>query len=166
MSATSTSLVWESANQKVGTTTKKGPMIKIVCRILLAGIFLFSVALLSAQQQPASPDNTKMNQVDRDATSPTADQQKDDSSDRELTRQIRRALIKDKSLSTYGHNVKIIAQQGMVTLRGPVRSEEEKQEIETKAAQVAGSPDKIHSELQVTPNNSGSKPSPNPSDNQ
>jgi hyperosmotically inducible periplasmic protein len=141
-------------------------MIKTICRTLLAGIFVSCVASLSAQQQPASPDNTQMNQTDRNPTSPTADQQQENSSDLQLTRQIRRALVKDKSLSTYGHNVKVITQQGMVTLRGPVRSEEEKQEIETKAAQIAGSPDKVHSELQVTPNNSASKPSPNPSDNQ
>jgi osmotically-inducible protein OsmY len=56
--------------------------------------------------------------------------------------------MKDKSLSTYAHNVKVITQNGMVTLKGPVKSEEEKQAVETKAAQVAGA-DKVTSQIQV-----------------
>jgi osmotically-inducible protein OsmY len=56
--------------------------------------------------------------------------------------------MKDKSISMYGHNVKIITQNGMVTLKGPVRSEEEKQSIEAKAVQVAG-PDKVTDNLEV-----------------
>ena len=58
--------------------------------------------------------------------------------------------MKDKSLSTYAHNVKIISQNGMVTLKGPVRSEEEKKSIEAKANQVAGE-GKVTSELDVKP---------------
>ena len=84
-------------------------------------------------QGSAAPDNTKMNQRDRNGAEPTADQQQENRSDRELTRQIRRALVQDKSLSTYGHNVKIIAQNGTVTLRDQVKSEEEKATIEQKA---------------------------------
>lgn len=56
--------------------------------------------------------------------------------------------MNDKSLSTYAHNVKIIAQNGMVTLKGPVTSEEEKKTIEAKAAEVVG-PEKVTNELQV-----------------
>jgi osmotically-inducible protein OsmY len=56
--------------------------------------------------------------------------------------------VKDKSLSTYAHNVKIITQNGQVTLKGPVRSEEEKRAIEAKAAEVAGD-SKVTSELDV-----------------
>jgi osmotically-inducible protein OsmY len=56
--------------------------------------------------------------------------------------------VKDKSLSTYAHNVKIITQNGQVTLRGPVRSEEEKRAVEAKAAEVAGD-NKVTSELDV-----------------
>ena len=55
----------------------------------------------------------------------------------------------DKSLSTYGHNVKIIAQNGSVTLKGPVHSEEEKQTIESKAAEVVGGADKVSNQLSV-----------------
>jgi osmotically-inducible protein OsmY len=59
-------------------------------------------------------------------------------SDRDMMRHIRRDIVRDKSLSTYGHNVKIIANNGKVTLRGPVRSEEEKHTIEEHARKYAG----------------------------
>ncbi len=56
----------------------------------------------------------------------------------------------DKSLSTYAHNVKIISQNGTVTLRGPVRSEDEKAAIEAKAKAVAGVT-AVNNELTVAP---------------
>ena len=119
-------------------------------KALLAQFLLFgSLGLLWAQQDADQPaDNTKVNQRDRSKAEPTADQQKNTPADRALAQQIRKALVKDKSLSTYGHNVKVIAQNGMVTLKGPVKSDEEKQAIEAKAAEVAGA-DKVTSELQV-----------------
>ena len=96
---------------------------------------------LSAGQatQPKEPDNTKVNTRDRAKSQPTADQQKENTSDRELARKIRRSIVQDKSLSTYAHNVKVIAQNGSVTLKGPVHSEDEKKAIEAKAVEVAGS---------------------------
>jgi osmotically-inducible protein OsmY len=103
----------------------------------------------NSQQVPA--DNTKVNQRDRNQSEPTADQQKENSNDRELARQIRRAVVKDKSLSTDAHNVKIIAQNGSVTLKGAVKSDEEKQAIESKASEIAGA-GKVTNELQVAPN--------------
>ena len=102
----------------------------------------------NSQQVPA--DNTKVNQRDRNQNEPTADQQKENSSDRELARQIRRAIVKDKTLSTDAHNVKIVAQNGSVTLKGPVKSDQEKQAIESKAAEVAGAGN-VKNELQVAP---------------
>ena len=103
------------------------------------------------QSSQAAPDNTAKNQRDRSQSEATADQQKENKSDLELARQIRQALVKDKSLSTYAHNIKVIAQNGEVTLKGPVKSAEEKQAIEAKAAEVAGSPDRIKSEIEVAP---------------
>ena len=103
----------------------------------------------SSAESPAA-DNTKVNQRDKNKSEPTADQQKENRPDRELARQIRRSLVQDKSLSTYAHNVKIIAQNGMVTLKGPVRSDEEKTAVEAKAAEVAGA-DKVTSQLEVKP---------------
>lgn len=67
-----------------------------------------------------------------------ADQGKNNQSDRVIMQKIRKAVMADKSLSTYAHNVKIIAQNGKVTLKGPVHSDAEKQSIEQKAIDVAG----------------------------
>jgi osmotically-inducible protein OsmY len=119
----------------------------------LMAVLLGSIGLLGARQPGSTrqaPDNTKTNQRDRSQNEPTADQQKENQSDRELTAKVRQALVKDKSLSTYAHNVKIIAQDGIVTLKGPVRSEEEKKAVEEKAAEAAGGADKIKSELEVS----------------
>jgi osmotically-inducible protein OsmY len=80
----------------------------------------------------------------------TADQQKSNRTDRDLTQQIRKAVIADKSLSTYGHNVKIISQHGAVTLKGPVRSEEEKKIIVARAEEIAGQ-GKVTDQLTVKP---------------
>jgi hyperosmotically inducible protein len=102
-----------------------------------------------AQDSP-KPDNTQVNQRDRDKAEPTADQQKENKSDRETAQQIRRSIVKDKSLSTDAHNVKIIAQGGTVTLKGPVRTEEEKAAVEKKAAEVAGATN-VKSEIEVAP---------------
>ena len=66
--------------------------------------------------QPAA-DNTKVNQRDRNKSEPTADQQKETSADRQLTQQIRKALVKNKTLSTYGHNIKIVTQNGICRRR-------------------------------------------------
>jgi hyperosmotically inducible protein len=86
-----------------------------------------------------APDNTKTNERDRAKSLPTADQAKNNLSDREIMQKIRKDVVGDKSLSTYGHNVKIIAEHGKVTLKGPVHSEEERKTIEAKAVEVAGS---------------------------
>jgi hyperosmotically inducible protein len=101
-------------------------------------------------QSATSADNTKVNTRDRADSFPTADQQKENQSDREITRQIRQAVVKDESLSTYAHNVKIITQNGEVTLKGPVRSEDEKRTIEAKAAEVAGE-NKVVNQLDIKP---------------
>lgn len=84
---------------------------------------------------------------------PTADQQKSNKADRQLTQQIRKSVVGDKSLSVSAHNVKIISRDGMVTLRGTVKSDDEKKAIEDKATQIAGQ-GKVTSELTVTPNGS------------
>jgi len=81
-----------------------------------------------------------------------ATQQKENRSDRDITQQIRQAIMKDKSLSTYAHNVKIITQNGQVTLKGPVRSEDEKKTVEAKATEVAGE-NRVTSELDIKPKN-------------
>jgi osmotically-inducible protein OsmY len=119
--------------------------------LLCTGLLLGSGAFALAQEpttQPTARDNTKVNERDRNQNEPTADQQKDNRSDRDITQQIRQSIMKDKSLSTYAHNVKIVTQDGQVTLKGPVRSEDEKKAIEAKAAEVAGN-GKVTSELAI-----------------
>jgi len=100
-------------------------------------------------QEPA-PDNTKVNQADRDKTTPTAGSAKNNTNDREIMQKIRKAVMDEKTLSTYAHNVKIISQDGKVTLRGPVRSEEEKKTIEQKATDVAGAGN-VTNEITIKP---------------
>jgi hyperosmotically inducible periplasmic protein len=102
--------------------------------------------------QSTPPDNTKVNQRDQNANQPTADQQKDNGSDQDITQEIRKAIVKDKSLSTYAHNVKIVTQNGQVTLKGPVRSDDEKRAVEAKAAAVAGASN-INDQLEVKSKN-------------
>jgi len=91
-----------------------------------------------AQAQNPAPDNTKVNERDRSKTAATADQAKDNATDLEIMQKIRKAVVGDSSLSTYAHNVKIISQNGKVTLKGPVRSSVEKSKIEKMATDVAG----------------------------
>lgn len=100
----------------------------------------FSLGSLFAIQDTATapPDNTKVNKRDRSAMQPTADQGKNNKSDVHIMAQIRRSVVKDKSLSVYAHNVKIISQGGKVTLKGTVHTEDEKKSIESKAVAVAG----------------------------
>jgi osmotically-inducible protein OsmY len=92
----------------------------------------------AAPQANTAPDNTKVNKKDRATSEPTADQGKNATSDREMMRKIRRAVVADKSLSSYAHNIKIISQSGKVTLKGPVHTDEEKKAIEAKATAIAG----------------------------
>jgi osmotically-inducible protein OsmY len=101
---------------------------------VLAGglVVLIPYSLVFAQ----APDNSKTNQQDRGSA--TADQQSENAGDRDLARKIRKSIIDDKNLSTYARNVKVIARNGTVTLKGPVRNAEEKSEIEAKAVEIAG----------------------------
>ena len=153
-----------ACHPKIVTLDKGGGMSKALVRFLSLLIVLFGTLTLvwaqdaDTKQSQQAPDNTKINQRDRNKSEPTADQQKDNRSDRELARQIRRAIVKDKSLSTYAHNIKVIAQDGMVTLKGPVNTQEEKQAIEAKAAAIAGQ-GKITNEIEVG-SKQASKPSP------
>jgi hyperosmotically inducible protein len=123
--------------------------------LMVLGTAAFSVSLMAtpmlanqdSQQTPA--DNTKQN---KDQTQPTADQQKMNPADRAITQKIRKAIHDDTTLSTYAHNIKIITQDGKVTLRGPVRTQDEKAGLEAKAVSVAGQ-DNVTDLLQVAPSN-------------
>jgi len=100
-------------------------------------------------QAQTQPDNTKVNQRDRSATEATADQQKSNAADMKMTKTIRRSIMADKSLSTYAHNIKIISQNGVVTLKGPVKSDAEKTAVVVKAVAVTGSTDNVTDQISI-----------------
>jgi hyperosmotically inducible protein len=120
-----------------------------------ASIFVVSAFLLCAagtvraEDAPPLPrDNSGVNVRDRNDAAVTAGQQSNMKSDVELTRRIRRAVVKDSSLSVMAHNVKIVSANGSVTLRGPVKTEAEKDAIASKAQSIAGA-DRVNNELEV-----------------
>jgi hyperosmotically inducible periplasmic protein len=122
--------------------------------VLTSGLLLsFWMGPVYAQStdDKTKPDNTSVNKRDKNPGEATADQQKMNATDRALTAKIRKAVIADKHLSTYAHNVKIISQDGTVTLKGPVRSDDEVKSIMAKATEGAGSPDKVVNQMSVKP---------------
>ncbi len=125
---------------------RRGVAIAAFAGLMTAG----SSAWAQEAPPPVAPDNTKVNERDRQAGEPTADSQGNSRSDVDTTKKIRQSIRKDKALSTYAQNVKVITQDGMVTLKGPVRSDAEKQAIEAKAAEIVGQ-DKVVSEIAVQP---------------
>lgn len=92
--------------------------------------------------------NTGRNVRDRDEANPTADDQPQSKVEIDTAAKIRRSVVDDKSLSTNAHNVKIIAKDGEVTLRGPVDNEQEKETIVAKAKEIAGD-EHVVDELEV-----------------
>lgn len=130
-----------------------GHSFKSLRLLLPLGSLVFCVSLMaiptpqSQDSQQTAPDNTKTN---KDQAGPTADQQKMNPSDRAVTQKIRKAIHEDQSLSSYAHNIKVITQDGKVTLRGPVRSEEEKSNLAAIAVNVAGQ-ENVTNQLDVTP---------------
>src|SRR6202521_5446612 len=130
-----------------------GSCFKLSRLLLPLSSMVFCVSLMATPipqyqntQQPA-PDNTKKN---KDQANPTADQQKMNPSDRAITQKIRKAVHDDTSLSTYAHNIKIITQDGKVTLRGPVRTEEEKHTLQAIAVTVAKE-ENVTNQLEIAP---------------
>jgi hypothetical protein len=95
-------------------------------------------ALSASTDQSVPPDNSGKNIRDRAPNAVTPFTQSNNRTDVEITRRIRRALVKDKSLSMMAKNVKVITNDGTVTLRGPVKSERERATIADYAGQIAG----------------------------
>jgi hyperosmotically inducible protein len=123
-----------------------------------ASLVLGGSLLASPRQQTAPPaaDNSKTNQGDASNGAMTADQQKLNSSDQAISKNIRKSIMQDKTLSAYAHNVKIITQDGKVTLKGPVRSDDEKANVEAKATAVAGAGN-VMNQLTVAPGSGNSQ---------
>jgi hyperosmotically inducible periplasmic protein len=122
-------------------------MNKNLMLLVLSAFLLLEVACASKPDQVAlekksstavDADNTARNSRDREGAIQTSGDQAENETDRQISATVRQAVVGDSSLSTNAHNVKIITSGGTVTLRGPVKSTEEKAAIETKAKQVGG----------------------------
>jgi osmotically-inducible protein OsmY len=107
-----------------------------------------------AQDNPATPvasasaDNTKMNERDKSPETIKPTDQPNDSVDIKLAAAVRQAIVNDKALSSTAHNVKLIAANGVVTLRGPVKSQSEKDHVGQRVAGVTGV-SKVENQLDV-----------------
>src|SRR5580704_14690022 len=123
---------------------------KHIASVLVLSMTLVGFATVTTAQdsKTVAPDNSAVNVRDRNPAAMTADQQSNNKADVELTRQIRRAVMKDGSLSMMAHNVKIVSADGDVTLRGPVKTEHEKTVVASKAQAIAGV-DKADNQLEV-----------------
>ena len=119
-------------------------------RITLSILCLTAVGLSAFAQDQSShaADNSARNERDRSGETKTSFDQSNTKEDTEITASIRRAVMKDDSLSMTAKNVKIITESGVVTLRGPVKSEAEKAKIAELAKSAAGQL-KIENQLEV-----------------
>jgi hyperosmotically inducible periplasmic protein len=139
------------AISNTGTQTKtKGTMKRTL--LVLTCLSAFSLAALAADNKKAEPDNTATNERDRSGETKTSGDQSNSSADLKITQDIRRALMKDSELSTTAKNIKIITDNGQVTLRGPVKNAQEKAKIDQLARSAAGGA-KIDDQLDVKGSN-------------
>ena len=119
-------------------------MRRILCLCSLVGI-LAAIPVMAEQPQA---DNTEKNVRDRDDKTLTPMDQGGSSADREITAAIRKAIVDDDTLSSNAHNVKIITVDGVVTLRGPVKSAAEKAAVAAKAQRTKGAK-RVDNQLEV-----------------
>jgi osmotically-inducible protein OsmY len=116
--------------------------------LILACFSGLSVAALAADDKTTNPDNTATNERDRSGETKTSGDQSNSSADLKITQAIRQALMKDGELSSTAKNIKIITANGQVTLRGPVKTAQEKSKID-QLARSAASGAKIENQLDV-----------------
>ena len=117
-------------------------------QVMFSTLLGLGFVAMAQDSTPRAPDNSAVNLRDRAPGAMTAGQQSNSTSDVELTRRIRRAVVQDHSLSMLAHNVKIISTNGAVMVRGPVKTEEEKTAIANKAQAIAGA-GKVDNQLEV-----------------
>jgi len=116
--------------------------------LVLACVSALSLAAFATDNEKAKPDNTATNERDRSSETQTSGDQSNSKDDVNTTAAIRRAVVKDDSLSATAKNVKIITANGTVTLRGPVKTDAEKAKIAKLAESAAGNA-KINNQLEV-----------------
>jgi len=117
--------------------------------LAIAYVSAFTLAALAADDKKTEPDNTATNERDRSGDTKTSGDQSNSSADLKITQAIRQALMKEPSLSTTAKNIKVITADGHVTLRGPVKTTQEKAKIDQLARSAAGGA-QIDDQLEVT----------------
>jgi len=123
----------------------------LIAALAVSALVAAPVFAGDTQPKAGDADNTERNVRDRDAKALTPMDQSENEADRTITQQIRKAVVADDSLSTNAKNVKIITNNGVVTLRGPVKSEQEKVKIATAAQRVAGV-SKVDNQIEIEAN--------------
>ena len=118
---------WAGAEQEIGSELRLG-----------ATLASFATKVASSDQAAQDADNTGRNVRDRDDTAKTPTDQGSSESDRNITAHIRKEIVDNDGLSTNAHNVKIITTDGIVTLRGPVKSVQEKAWVAAAAHRAPG----------------------------
>jgi hyperosmotically inducible periplasmic protein len=120
--------------------------------LALACLSALSLAAFASDNEKAKPDNTATNERDRSGETQTSGDQSNSSADLKITQDIRRALMKDRELSTTAKNIKVVTANGQVTLRGPVKSAQEKAKVDQIARSAAGGA-QIDDQLEVKGSN-------------
>ena len=120
--------------------------------LALACLSALSLAAFGADNEKAKPDNTATNERDRSGETKTSGDQSNNSADLKITQAIRRALMKDRELSTTAKNIKVVTANGQVTLRGPVKTAQEKAKVDQIARSAAGGA-QINDQLDVKGSN-------------
>ena len=120
--------------------------------VALTCLSAFSLAALAADDEKAKPDNTATNERDRSGETKTSGDRSNSSADLKVTQAIRRALMKDRELSTIAKNIKVVTANGQVTLRGPVKTVQEKTKVDQIARSAAGGA-RIDDQLEVKGSN-------------
>ena len=120
----------------------------LITLLSLATLTFSVVAEDNTAATPTPADNSGRNVRDRDTDTKTSGDQSNSSGDIKITAAIRRAVMKDDSLSMTAKNVKIITADGMVTLRGPVKTAAEKMAIAKHAEANAGGA-KVMNQIEV-----------------
>lgn len=111
---------------------------------LVSALAASSGALAQQSAPPDHPvtrqdaDNTRTNQRDRNDRATLPMDQSNSSANVDLVANVRQAIVGDSNLSVKAHNVKVIANNGVVTLRGPVANAQEKARVQQLASGVQG----------------------------
>ena len=120
--------------------------------LALACLSALSLAAFAADNEKAKPDNTATNERDRSGETQTSGDQSNSSADLKITQDIRRALMKERELSTMAKNIKVVTANGQVTLRGSVKTAQEKAKVDQIARSAAGGA-QIDDQLEVKGSN-------------